>query len=586
MATAYTSDRKIGALESASTPLAAANELVINQNGDTLKTPLSAIEAKVFDAKTAVTAPTGTEVVVVRRTDDTLRQVALADIIPALNITDAKVSASAAIVDTKLATIATAGKVANSATTATSANTANAIVARDGSGNFSAGTITATLAGSATGNAATATALQTARTIAISGDVTGTATSFNGSANISIAAAITADTVVNADINSAAAIAHTKLANITAGQVLLGNASNVPTATALSGDVTVNSSGVTAIGSGVVVDADVNAAAAIGLSKLATGALPTGITVASANIVDGTIVNADINAAAAIDLSKLAAGALPSAITVASTNLVDGTIVNADINASAAIADTKLATISTAGKVSNSATTATNANTANAIVARDASGNFSAGTITANVAGNLTGNVTGNVTGNLSGTASAIADGTVSTNKIVDGAVTAGKLAAGAAIPAGAVMPFAMNSAPSGWLAADGSAVSRTTYSALWTALGTTSSPYGQGDGSTTFNLPDLRGYFVRGSGTNSDGTASGAFGAKQADALKSHTHPYSDYYERSAVSYANGLDGSATRLGVNGFSNTGLSTPRTTSATGDTETRPKNIAMLYCIKF
>ena len=67
---------------------------------------------------------------------------------------------------------------------------------------------------------------------------------------------------------------------------------------------------------------------------------------------------------------------------VTSTMILDGTILNADINASAAIADTKLATISTAGKVSNSATTATNANTASAIVARDASGDFAAGDIT------------------------------------------------------------------------------------------------------------------------------------------------------------------------------------------------------------
>jgi hypothetical protein len=231
----------------------------------------------------------------------------------------------------------------------------------------------------------------------------------------------TVSEIVNADVSATAAIAHTKLASITAGQVLLGNASNVPTSTVLSGDVTVNSSGVTAISSGVIVDADVNASAAISLSKLATGALPTAITVASANLVDGTIVNADINAAAAIDLSKLATGALPTAITVASANLVDGTIVNADINASASIADTKLATISTAGKVSNSATTATNANTANAIVARDSSGNFSAGTITAS----LSGNVTGNVTGNLTGTASAIADSTVTNAKVAAGAAIA-----------------------------------------------------------------------------------------------------------------------------------------------------------------
>lgn len=59
-------------------------------------------------------------------------------------IVNADINASAAIVDTKLATISTAGKVANTATTATSANTASAIVARDGSGDFAAGVITGT----------------------------------------------------------------------------------------------------------------------------------------------------------------------------------------------------------------------------------------------------------------------------------------------------------------------------------------------------------------------------------------------------------------------------------------------------------
>lgn len=70
--------------------------------------------------------------------------------VAALAITNAKVATNANIADTKLGTIATAGKVSNSATTAASANTASAIVARDSSGNFSAGTITATLAGTAT----------------------------------------------------------------------------------------------------------------------------------------------------------------------------------------------------------------------------------------------------------------------------------------------------------------------------------------------------------------------------------------------------------------------------------------------------
>ena len=96
-------------------------------------------------------------------------------------------------------------------------------------------------------------------------------------------------------------------------------------------------------------------------------------------------------------------GAAVKDLVVKAGSYVAGSIVNADINASAAIADTKLATISTSSKVSNSATTATNANTASAIVARDGSGDFSAGTITATLTGNassattaaaLTGDVT------------------------------------------------------------------------------------------------------------------------------------------------------------------------------------------------
>ncbi|MFM9008579.1 MAG: hypothetical protein ACKORE_08360 [Bacteroidota bacterium] len=78
---------------------------------------------------------------------------------------------------------------------------------------------------------------------------------------------------------------------------------------------------------------------------------------------------------------------------VSTTEIADGTITNTDISASAAIADSKLATIATAGKVSNSATTATSANIVSTIVARDASGNFSAGTITAALTGAASSNV-------------------------------------------------------------------------------------------------------------------------------------------------------------------------------------------------
>ena len=134
-----------------------------------------------------------------------------------------------------------------------------------------------------------------------------------------------------------------------------------------------------------LIGADATADRTITLPNVTGNVVTTGDsgTVTSAMIADDSIVNADINASAAIALSKLATGALPTAITIASANIVDGTIVNADINASAAIVDTKLATIATVGKVSNSATTATSANTASAIVARDASGDFTAGIVTA-----------------------------------------------------------------------------------------------------------------------------------------------------------------------------------------------------------
>jgi microcystin-dependent protein len=142
-----------------------------------------------------------------------------------------------------------------------------------------------------------------------------------------------------------------------------------------------------------------------------------------------------------------------------------------------------------------------------------------------------------------------------------------------ALVPTGAVQAFAMNSAPAGWLAADGTAVSRSTYAALFSAISTT---YGAGDGSTTFALPDLRGYFVRGSGTNSDATAAGAFGAKQADSIGAHNH---DLPTTTSASPGGGV-----QLGSGSL--TGSAATYQTGTNIGTETRPKNIAMLYCIKF
>jgi microcystin-dependent protein len=192
-------------------------------------------------------------------------------------------------------------------------------------------------------------------------------------------------------------------------------------------------------------------------------------------------------------------------------------------------------------------------NTAGAIVSRDASGNFSAGIITA------------------------------------DAFAGAG---AATLVPPGAVMSFAMNVAPSGWLAASGAAVSRATYAALFAAIGTT---YGVGNGSTTFTLPDLRGYFVRGAGTNgTDGTSAGTFGALQSDDFKSHTHTatvtdpgHTHTSNAQRITPGSGLGGgsqSVTATTTINSSTTGITVAN--ASTGGTETRPRNIAMLYCIKF
>jgi hypothetical protein len=102
-------------------------------------------------------------------------------------------------------------------------------------------------------------------------------------------------TIVNADIGASAAIAHSKLATISAGQVLLGNASNVPTATPISGDIAITSSGVTSINAGVIVDADVNASAAIAGTKISPNfgsqnVVTTGTSTAASLIPTGSSV--------------------------------------------------------------------------------------------------------------------------------------------------------------------------------------------------------------------------------------------------------------------------------------------------------
>lgn len=97
------------------------------------------------------------------------------------------------------------------------------------------------------------------------------------------------------------------------------------------------------------------------------------------------------------------------------------------------------------------------------------------------------------------------------------------------ALPAGIISPYGGSSAPSGWLACDGTAISRTTYASLFAAIGTT---HGVGNGSTTFNLPDLRGRTAVGAGSGSGLTSrslGAAFGSEShSHTVNSHNHDYS----------------------------------------------------------
>jgi hypothetical protein len=184
----------------------------------------------------------------------------------------------------------TFSNIPNNATTAATTNSANAIVARDGSGNFAANQITANVTGTVTGNATTATTLATARDFQIVGDVEASAQSFNGSGNVTLTTSIATGAIVNADVNASAAIAPSKIAG---------------TAITAADTGTVTS---TMIADGTIVNADVNASAAIAYSKLNLNQ-----TITSADIVNGAIINDDINASAAIALSKLATDPLARA---------------------------------------------------------------------------------------------------------------------------------------------------------------------------------------------------------------------------------------------------------------------------------
>jgi len=153
------------------------------------------------------------------------------------------------------------------------------------------------------------------------------------------------------------------------------------------------------------------------------------------------------------------------------------------------------------------------------------------------------------------------------------------------AVPIGKIMAFGGAVAPASWLECDGAAVLRATYPALYAIIG---DRYGEGDGVTTFNLPDFRGKFIRGydHGIGNDpdaggrtaqdpgGDAGDAVGSIQADEYESHVHQWTWYDDGTAPPGLETLNNNAT---PNVF---------TTTATGGNETRPINPYIMMIIAF
>jgi hypothetical protein len=415
------------------------------------------------------------------------------------NISNGDLSPTAAIADTKLATIATPGKVANSATTATNVNAANAIVTRDAGGNFSAGTITATLNGPAA---------NVYGTVAVANGGTGGTTAAAARAGLGLGDSATLNTGTTSGTVATGDHTHFQLhdrahaidstsdhtagnwkvfhSNGTgqivelplgaAGQVLTANGTSVPptwqtlaatttNANNLTGGVAgsipyQSSAGATAMlsagTSGQVLRS--NGSAAPSWDSFGTSGNTANAVVQRdgfGNFSAGTItanLTGNANTATTATTAAACSGNAATATTLQTARTINGVSFNGSANitvTAAPDAHTHDASAITAGTLANARTTATNTNTASAIVARDASGNFSAGTITANLTGNVTGNVTGTASGNapasgispsaITGTAVTTTDSrlsdarpptdlSVTTAKIANGAVTEEKL--------------------------------------------------------------------------------------------------------------------------------------------------------------
>jgi microcystin-dependent protein len=158
-------------------------------------------------------------------------------------------------------------------------------------------------------------------------------------------------------------------------------------------------------------------------------------------------------------------------------------------------------------------------------------------------------------------------------------------------VPVGVVTYFAVSAAPVGYLECNGRSLNTTIYSELFNVIG-----YSYGGSGNAFNLPDLRGEFVRGWDHNRGVDSGRALGSRQDDAFGSHNHTLTDpghAHSYSLPDNSNGAgsgDAYASIYAANnpayGRSTSSTTTGITIASIGGTETRPRNVALLPCIKY
>jgi len=150
----------------------------------------------------------------------------------------------------------------------------------------------------------------------------------------------------------------------------------------------------------------------------------------------------------------------------------------------------------------------------------------------------------------------------------------------------GQVAFFAMETAPSGWIKANGATISRITYAALFAKIGTI---FGVGDGSTTFQLPDLRGEFIRGWDNSRGVDTSRIFGSQQIATQIQMDNDGNEVIGAMSVSQ-NNLSSHGFEPPQLNFTNIHFATASITSMVVNqhflASVRPRNIAMLACIKY